>query len=238
MPNDDPFPETRWTLVRRARGGEGEAARRAMGEICAMYWFPLYAYARRSGRTPEEAEDLVQGFFAEILSRGAIGRADEARGKLRAFLLGSFKHFIASEARREGAQKRGGGARPISLDAGAAEQRYATEPADRRTPDQLYERRWALDLIARAMAALEAEFADREKAGQFAALKPHLEWNPGGASYVEIAAQLGMTPGAVQAAVKRLRHRFRTLLEREIAETVARPGDVAEELRCLILALG
>jgi RNA polymerase sigma-70 factor (ECF subfamily) len=228
------FQATRWSVV-LAAAGDADAA---LAALCRAYWFPLYAFIRRQGVAPHDAEDLTQGFFAHLLGKGALAHVDRAKGRFRTFLLASLKHFLADERDRAHAQKRGGGQPAISLDACAAEERYALEPRDELSPDRLFDRRWAVAVIEQALARLDAEYAAAGKSELFAELKPLLTGGGGTRPYAEIGATLGMNEGAVKIAVHRLRQRYRAALRAEIAETVGSAEDVEAELRYLLEALG
>jgi RNA polymerase sigma factor (sigma-70 family) len=230
------FATTRWSLVvaAGATGGSPEA-REALETLCGACWFPLYAFARRTGAAREEAEDLVQGFFALLLEKGWLRQADRERGRFRTFLLAAFRHHAAHERDRGRAQKRGGGARLLSLDFAAGETRYLSEPAVDETPERLYERRWALALLDRALEGLRASYAG-DRAAVFEALRPHLT---GGEppSLAETGAAIGLSEGATKVALHRLRRRYRDVLRATIAETVADPGEVDDEIHHLLAAL-
>lgn len=233
----DLFPNTRWTLVEEISGG-GEAAERALGELCAIYWQPVYAYARGSGLGPEDAEDLTQGFFCQLIGRDSLSKADAARGRLRCYLLHALKHFRIDQHRRGSARKRGGGLPPVPIDAAEAEQRLAGELADHRDPEKLFERRWALTLLEEAFARLEEEYVRSGNGALYGALRPVLVDGPDPrTTYATLASELGMTEGAVQVAVHRLRKRYRRALESVIAETVEDPDRVEEEMRHVLGAL-
>ena len=214
----------------------GSAARRAMGELARMYWFPLYAYLRRKGSTPVQAEDLVQGFFVRLLEKDALASVDRAKGKFRSFLLACLQNFLANEWDKRQAQKRGGGKELLALDALEAEARYASEPVDQMTPERVFERRWALAVLEHVLNRLREEYADRGQSAIFAALEQVLV---GGQAerYARIAERLGMTEGAVKVAGHRLRRRYRQILREEIAQTVSEPAQVDEEIRQLLGSL-
>lgn len=225
------FATTQWTLVLAARDGtEGEAAQ-ALEALCDAYWYPLYAYVRRRGHDQDAARDLTQAFFAELLGRDFLGSVDRSKGRFRAFLLASLGNFLSHERDRERALKRGGGVRPLPLDADTAETRYLREPADRLTPELVFERRWGLTVMERAMERLRADASDEPE--RFERLRPCLTGSEH-ASYREIAEALGLTESAVKAAVHRLRQRYGRLLRDEIAATVADPAEVDDELRHLL----
>jgi RNA polymerase sigma-70 factor (ECF subfamily) len=233
---ETPFLTTRWSVVLQAGRG-GESSRAALSELCSTYWYPLYAYVRRRGHRPDDAQDLTQAFFARLLEKNVVHAADPARGRFRAFLLGSLKNFLANEWDREHAQKRGGGKVPISLDFQAADERFSREPADASTPEREYERNWALAVLERALSRLEAEYAKRGRQKLFARLKPALIASDDEESRRAMALELGMTEGAVKVALHRMRGAFRESLRREIAETVGAERDCDDELRALIDAL-
>lgn len=214
----------------------GTASRRAMGELARMYWFPLYAYLRRKGSTPADAEDLVQGFFARLLEKDALASVDRSKGKFRSFLLASLKNFMANEWDKSQAAKRGGGRHILALDAMDAEARYAAEPADELTPDRVFERRWALAVLEEVLLRLRNEYVGRGQGQLFAALE-HLLTGGEGATYGRLGAQLDMSEGAVKVAGHRLRRRYRELLREEIAQTVSDAALVDEEIRQLLTSL-
>ena len=237
-PSPGRFAVTRWTLVlNAAQRGETQAAAPALAELCRLYWPPLYAYARRSGHPTHAAEDVTQAFFARLLARDGLANVAPQKGRFRSFMLAAFKHFLANERDKARAFKRGGGAIHIAIDADAAEALYACEPADLLTPDRLFDRQWALTVLDRVLARLRAEQGTPEAMHRFAALEPALAAESGAVGYAELAAGLGMTEGAVKVAVHRLRRRYRELLRADIADTVADPSQVEEEIRSLIAAL-
>lgn len=220
-----------------AGSDDASAARTALAALCQAYWYPLYAYVRRRGANADEALDLTQGFLTSLLERRDFQRLHPDHGRFRAFLLASFKHFLANESARQRTQKRGGATRSVPLESCDAEGRYRTEPADVVTPETLYERRWALLLLERVLASLRAEWAVAGKAAEFEALKDSLLGETKEGGYAALAARLDLTPGAVKVAVHRLRRKFRAALRSRIAETVDDPADVEEELRYLIRIL-
>jgi RNA polymerase sigma factor (sigma-70 family) len=222
------FATTRWSVVVAAGGPTGTGARAALETLCRTYWYPLYAYARRRGAARQDAEDLVQGFFGVLLERGSVASADPQRGRFRAFLLTAFQRCAADEHERRNAQKRGGGARTLSLDFDDGETRFANEPAHELTPEREFERRFALALLARALDRVEAE--RREDAD----LLPFIGGRGDARPYAEIAAARGATEGAVKVAVHRLRARYRECLRAEIRETVVEEADIDDELRHLL----
>jgi len=202
-----------------------------------MYWFPLYAYARRHAQDVHEAQDLIQGFFASLLEKDSLAAVRPERGRFRAFLLAALKHYMVNEWEKSRAQKRGGGLSPIPLDFVRGEERYSREPVDRLTLERLYERQWALNLLDRVLQRLRDEFIGVGKARQFEFLKTFITPQAAVVTHAEIAGQLGMSEGAVGVAAHRLRRRYVELLRAEIAETVADPADVDDEIRGLFAAL-
>lgn len=226
---------TRWSVVLAAGADSADA----LASLCESYWFPLYAFLRRSGHDADEASDLVQGFFAGLLERKDLARVDPARGRFRSFLLVSLKNHVANQRYRARAQKRGGGHAPLSLDARDAEARLALDPTDRRPAEKSFEREWALALLDRAMARLAAEQARAEKSAVFEALRARLSGSDDGDEpQPELARRLGITDNALRVALHRLRRRYGELVRDEIAQTVSDPADVERELRDLFEALG
>ena len=232
------FRSTRWSVVVAAGATPGPDADRALATLCETYWYPLYAFARRRGHDAEAAQDLTQGFFARLLDKRDFRAADPARGKFRSFLLGAFVHHMSNERERAAAWKRGGRATLLSLDLPAAEERYCREPADNRTPEKLYERRWALTLLSSVLQQLRAEQESAGRGEHFHALSgPALTPESGDPPYRALAAQLGMSETAVKVAVHRLRRRYRDLIREAVSQTLADPRDAEEEIRFLLAAL-
>ncbi len=229
--NSRRFATTHWSLVLAAGRRSSPASGQALAALCQTYWYPLYAHVRRRGYGAEDAQDLIQEFFSRLLEKDYLRVADPERGRFRSFLLAAVDHFLAKEWRRAHAQKRGGQRAAISLDFQAGESRYSAEPAHELTPQAIYERRWALTLIERALAKLRDEFAGDDKLPLFERLKAYLGGDKVAVPYRQIAATLGMSEGAVKVAVHRLRRRCRDLVRAEIAQTVAGPEDIEEELR-------
>ena len=213
-------------------------AHEALATLCETYWFPLYGYLRGRGHDAEDAQDLTQAFFARLLEKRAIGQADPARGRFRSFLLASLKHFAANEREHNHAGKRGGGIPAIPLGVVDAEGRYQLEASSNETPDRIFDRRWASTLLAQALSRLEAETSESGRRSLFEGLSIYLTGDRPDLSYAETATRLGMSEGAVKVAVHRLRRRFRDLVRDEIAQTVATPEDVDDELRHLWSAVG
>jgi len=233
------FATTHWSVVTMAMAGQQNppAARQALETLCRTYWYPLYAFVRRQGYGPEDAQDLTQAFFARFVGKDFLSDVRRERGKFRSFLLASLKHFLANEWDRTRAQKRGGGRVFVHLDDATAEERYRLEPRDDMSPEKIYERRWALTLLDRVLSRLRDELVEAGKAEQYEALKPFLLAGQGAIPYAEVAARIPSTPEAVKVAVHRLRKRYRELLRAEIAQTVSSPGEVEEEIRYLLRVL-
>jgi RNA polymerase sigma-70 factor (ECF subfamily) len=234
-PEKGGFATTRWSMVLSAAASDTEAAGGALAALCESYWYPLYAFVRRAGHSAHDAQDLTQEFFTRLIAKSWLHDVQPERGRFRSFLLVAMKHFLANEWDRARRLKRGGGQMPVSVDAGLAEERYAREPADSATPEQIFERRWAYTLLAKVLARLRQEFAAIRKDQVFAELEPALT----GAKldYAEIATRLHLNEGAVRVAVHRLRVRYRDLVRAEIAETVATGAEVDAELKHLFAAL-
>ena len=228
------FCTTHWSVVINAGQGELPHATEALEKLCGAYWYPIYAYVRRKGHSPEDAEDLTQEFFFRLLDRNSLAKADRERGRFRTFLLSALKNFLVNEWKRAGRLKRGGNLEFLSIDADAAEDRYAAETAEEPNPDVAYEQRWAVAIIERVLAELQLEHGAPDKIHLFKVLRGFIWGEQITASYSEIAEGVGLTEGAVKVAVHRLRQRFRELLRAEVAQTVARPEDIDEELRHLI----
>jgi len=242
----DRFRTTRWSVVSAAgrwRPGQAhEEVRRALGELAETYWPPLYAWARRRGAAPEEAADLVQGFFAELVEKGGLAARPDERARFRSFLATAFRRFVGHRAERERAQKRGGGRALLSLDAAALEHEERTLaallPAPGDDPERAFERRWAEALMRVALERLAEECARAGQAERFAALRPHLALDGEAAPHAEVARALGLSEGAVKVALHRLRRRYGELLRQEVAGTLADEAEVEAELADLISALG
>ena len=220
-------------MVLAAGAGDVPHAQAALEELCRLYWYPLYAYVRRHGRTREDAEDLTQSFFARLLEKNYLAGLRSEKGKFRAFLLAALKHFLANEWDRAGRQKRGGNVTVLSLDWQDADERYRVEPVDNLSPDRLYDRTWAVMLLERVIGRLETENDSDHKAPAFRVLRPFLMVGKAAAPYDQAASTLGLSEGAVRVAVHRLRRRYRQLLREEIGQTLADRGQVEEELRAL-----
>lgn len=221
-------------MVLAARDNDGVIAREALARLCATYWHPLYAFVRRQGSNPHEAEDLTQEFFCRFLERGSLTQVRPTAGKFRSFLLACLKNFLANERQRANAQRRGGGKPTIPLDIGDAETRYSLEPADQRTPDADFERRWAFALLERTIKELRREYSTDEKRVLFDDVQGFLPCGQGNVSRAELAARRGVSIGAIDVAIHRVRQRFGTLLRQQVAQTVSSEAEVEEEIRYLI----
>jgi RNA polymerase sigma-70 factor (ECF subfamily) len=231
------FASTRWSLVAAAGLGTSPEAQEALATLCQVYWYPLYAYARRRLTNAEDAQDLTQEFFVQLLEKDYLQAADPKRGKFRAFLLTAFKHFLAKEHDRANTQKRGGGRHFLPLDFQAGETRYHLEPPDHATPESLYERRWALTLLEQALTLLRQEYASAGKQQLFESLKSTLTGDSSIEPYSLIGQNLGMSEPAIKVAVHRLRQRYKELLRGEIAQTVVSNDEIDDELRDLFNAV-
>jgi len=226
------FPVTRWTMVVAAQG-QGGQSHQALNELCGLYWPPVYAFVRRKGQAPADAEDITQGFFAELLSRGSIESVAADKGRLRTFLLKALTRHMINAHEKAGAAKRGGGVRPLSLDFPSAEGHYIAEPGHQITPELEFERQWAWQLLEGALNEVRSEAARNGRAALFEDLKGLISLDATLGAYDEIAARHGLTEGAVKAAAHRLRQGFRTALRRAIAETVTCEEEIDDEIRHL-----
>jgi RNA polymerase sigma factor (sigma-70 family) len=231
------FAETRWSLILTAASHDSNSARIALEKLCRTYWMPIYAYIRRRGYSPEDAQDLTQSFIARLLERRWVADADRTRGRFRTFLLTALSRFLADAWDKLRAKKRGGGLRPVPLQLDTAETRYGHEPADNSTPEQSFERRWALTLLETVMQRLQAQYERDDKAELFRILSPSLIGDRDSLPYAILAKQLNLNEGSVKVAVHRLRKRYREFLLSEIAETTSRPEEVNDELRHLFRVL-
>jgi RNA polymerase sigma-70 factor (ECF subfamily) len=233
----DHFVTTRWSLVMDAQAATTPHGRAALGALCEMYWYPLYAYLRRCGHNAEDAQDLTQGFFESLLEHNGLRVIDRARGRFRSFLLAALNHYVSNVRDRDRAQKRGGSVLHTSVERIAAEARYGREPVDPWTPETVFDRTWAHTLLDRVLTRVHAEWQSKGKGLQFVTLKSCLTGDRLSASYREIGISLSMTEGAVKQAVYRLRHAYRDALYDEIERTVSHRDDVEAELRHLFDAV-
>src|SRR2546421_9338900 len=230
------FTTTHWSVVLEARG-ESPAAHEALEKLCRIYWRPIFAFLRRQVISPEEAADITQGFFAQLLERRSLDAVRKEKGRLRSFLLGALKYFVADEQRRAMAIKRGKGQRLIPLEELRADERIDMEPSDPMTAEMIYERRWALTVLKRVLSRLKDEYVAAGNAALFDSLKQLLPDEPGSPSQAEIAARLAMTENAFRQAFYRFRQRYQALLREAIADTAATPGDIEDEPRHIIAGL-
>ncbi len=234
---DGQFVTTHWTIIGQAGGVDSPESRAAAAQLCQAYWYPLYVYLRRTGRPHEDAEDLVQGFFARVLEKNYFEDADRAKGRFRSFLLLALKRYLANEWDRARRLKRGGGYVIESLDIQVGETRFLNEPADPGSPDKAFDRNWAEVLLARVLERLRCELLEADKGRVFDELKSQLLGDEPENSYEEIGRRLGLSEANVKVTVFRLRKRYRELLRREISRTLADSDSVEVELRHLIEAL-
>ena len=233
------FRTTRWTVVLLSAQSEAPGFQAALGELCRIYWYPLYAYIRHRGRTSEEAEDLTQGFFLHLLEHKTLGRADRLKGKFRSFLLGSLQNYLSKEADRARCLKRGGKVEFVPLELQAAEDRYQLEPADQLSGEKIFEARWALVLLAQALTVLGRQYAVRHKEAVFETLKTFIGIGASGseASYAAAGQKLGVGVGTVKTLIHRLRKQYMAIVWEEVSRTVSDPAEIEDELRALCDAL-
>ena len=231
------FTTTQWSVVLLASKDASLEGDRALEHLCRTYWYPLYAYVRRHGRSADDAQDLTQDFFARFLEKKYLCLADPLRGRFRTFLLSSLKHFLVNEWEKSRATKRGGACVTFSLDERDAEGRYLAEPVEGLTPERIYEKRWAVTLLEQVMRRLREQYEANGKRELFDKLKPFVWDDAMSDGYNSISIQLGMSDGALRIAMHRLRESFREILRTEVASTVASPAEVDEELRYLVASL-
>jgi RNA polymerase sigma factor (sigma-70 family) len=231
------FPATHWSVVLAVGKSDVARAEAALEQLCRTYWYPLYAFARRAGYNPPDAEDLTQSFFAYLIKTKLVGKARETEGRFRSFLLASFKNFLRVEHARSHAQKRGGGQFHISLEAQKAEERFAGELATDINPESLFMKNWALTVVDHTLNLLETEFHQAGRQKLFERLLPFLQGDLGVLTYAETARGLGLQEGAIKMTVHRMRRRYRELLHSTVAHTVGNPLEVEEELRFLMDSL-
>jgi RNA polymerase sigma factor (sigma-70 family) len=238
LPRVAQFNTTDWSVVRMAGQSHSPQSMAALERLCQAYWYPLYAFVRRTGYGSTEAEDLAQGFFAWLLESKHLGVANPEIGRFRSFLLCRLKHFLSDENKKARAQKRGGGQMLVSLDALLAEEQYGLEPANEASPERIFDRRWALTIMEQTVARLRAEYVAASRAELFEELKHFQPGEQAGRSYGEVAARLGLSESSIKSAIYRLRQRHRDLLREEIAQTVSTPAEVDGEIRYLISIMG
>ena len=236
--HDASFPPTHWTLVDIVKGKDTKQAALALENICGQYWYPVYAYLRRTGKSAEDAEDLTQMLFQKLVADEALQQVQQERGRLRSFLIGMIRRVISRQDRHDDAEKRGGGHTILSLDETAADGRYANEPADLLDPERLYDRAWAMQLLETVRLKLRESFVHNSRLADYEVLEPYLGWDDAPAPYAELAERLNSNENAVCVLVHRLRKKFRELLEAEIARTVVNVEDVEAELAWMREVLG
>lgn len=237
MPESVPaaFKPTRWSLVLQSQG-QGELAARALGDLCRAYWFPLYSWSRRCGAAPEDAEDYVQGFFVQVLTKQLFAAADPALGKLRTFMLTAFRRHVHDEQRKESRLKRGGG-NVISFDASEAEAWYEVEQIEGESADHMFDRQWALTVLDQALGTVEQHVNARGKSAEFAVMRPFLTGEGSADEYTHAGQRLGMSANTFKVAVHRLRSRFREALRSAVAETQRDGASVDDEMSYLMQVL-
>ena len=233
------FHTTRWTIVMRAAQSQAPGGESALAQLCRTYWYPLYIFARRRGYSPDDAQDLTQGFFLDLLKHRALASVDRVKGKFRSFLLASFQNHLSDQLDRARRLKRGGDKEFVELDAEEAEQRYRLEPVECLTAEKLFDARWAMTLLAEVLNRLRQEYTTAGKTSDFEALKVFLDpvSSRTPPSYEEVANRLQVSTGAVKTLINRLRKRYTTLLREEVGRTVSDPAEIDEEIPALCEAL-
>jgi RNA polymerase sigma factor (sigma-70 family) len=233
------FHTTRWSVIVVAAHSEMPGSRAALSELCAKYWYPLYAFARRRGYVAHDAQDMTQGFFLHLLEHGALHQVHPVKGKFRSFLLASFQNYLATEANRARSLKRGGAQEFVFLDAENAESRYRIEPFEDLTPEKIFDARWALTILKETMSQLAREYGAQNKADTFEILKGYVGAGAISSSqaYSEAAEKLGVSLGAVKTLIHRMRKRYSVLLREAISSTVSDPSEIDEEIRALCEAI-
>jgi len=231
------FHTTHWTIVMTAAQSQVQGGPTALAELCRLYWYPLYVFARRRGHSPEDAQDLTQGFFLHLLEQRALAHVDRLKGKFRSFLLASFQNYLSIEARRARCLKRGGSCEFVTLDLESAESRYLLEPADSLTAEKIFDGRWAMTLLGRAMTLLGEEYAAQDKTSTFEMLKSFLDFSKAPPPYEQVADALQVSVPSVKTLIHRLRKRFASILREEVGRTVSDPAEVDGEIHALCDAL-
>ena len=230
-----PFPDTRWSLIQQATRSDEPAARKALNELCEIYWYPVYCFFRQQQEAPANAEDLTQEFFSSFLRRSSFDTVSDSGGKLRTFIRSSARNYLASDYRKRHAQKRGGGIVPLSIDFSEARDRFGVDPPDSKaTPDEEFDRAWARTIFFRVQEMLEAEYQSTGKESLFSALKPWLEEGSGDPPYLELSRTLKASAGSLRVALFRLRQRYRSQIKSEISETLSDHSDLKEEVGHLL----
>ena len=234
--NSTQFPTTRWTLILDLQKGSGSQRERALEELCQIYWYPIYGFVRQRGKSPEEAQDLTQSFFARMLAGGALDRVEADKGRLRSYLLGAAKRFVITEWRKASALKRGKDAVVIPIDHKFAESRFAEDCINGVSPEKSFDRRWAQALLDGVGTALKEEYEARGREKHYEVLHDYLFWNSGEPAYAEAGKKLKMTETAIRQAVIRMRRRFGVILREHVSFTVDRPDMVDQEVKELFAA--
>jgi RNA polymerase sigma factor (sigma-70 family) len=227
------FATTHWSVVLSAGDPRSPQSAQALETLCRAYWYPLYVFVRQRGYGPEDAQDLTQEFLARLLSTHALGAVHPAKGRFRSFLLASLKHFLANERDKARTLKRGGGRQMISWEQHTAEGRYAQEPTGQLSPEQIYEKHWATTLLERVLARLREESLQSQHGELFAQIMPHLWGEDEATPYAQLATRFNLSVSAIKVTVHRLRHRYREVLREEIAQTVADPNEINDEIQYL-----
>ncbi len=231
------FANTNWSVVLSAANTRNPTrALASLEKLCRIYWHPLYFYARRQGESPHDAQDLTQEFFARLMQNDLLDSVDRGRGRFRSFLLAAFKHFLSNQRDKARAQKRGGGEIPVPIEVGNAETHYGFEPVEKMTPEKIFERRWALTLLEKTTTRLREEYERDGKTQLFEQIKITLTEPRGAIGYAALGRTLQMSEGAVKVAVHRLRLRYRAVLRAEVADTLADPADLEDEVRQIFRA--
>lgn len=232
------FATTHWSVVLAAGQEITPQSSEALNRLCGLYWYPLFAFCRRRGYEPFDAQDLTQSFFVHLLEGNRLQKVSPGKGKFRSFLIASLKNFLANDWDKRQTLKRGANLSFLPLDAEVGETRYRREPSHSATPDKAFEQSWALTLLETVLSQLREEYNGEDKTRLFEALQGYLSGDKSGVSYAEMAARLSLTEGSVKMAVLRMRRRFGELLRAEIAHTVSKPEEIDEEIRCLFAAVG
>lgn len=230
---DGAFPETSWSLVMRAGSDNNDVSASALEQICRIYWPPLYVYARRSGLSPTDSEDLTQDFLSQFILRGDFSRVKAEAGKLRSYLLKAFGNFMVSDHRKQSRQKRGGGKALVSIDSYEGEELYEAIPSKAYSPDQLYDRIWAQTLIKEALDMMEAKYSEGSKARIFSSLKPCITFGDHDQTYADLAAELETTESNIKITIYRLRKEFAEIMRTTVRDTLSDDGNIDEELEAL-----
>jgi RNA polymerase sigma factor (sigma-70 family) len=233
------FHTTRWTIVLKAAQSQAQGGQSALAQLCRVYWYPLYMFARRRGHSPDDAQDLTQGFFLHLLEQRALSGVDRLKGKFRSFLLASFQNHLSDQADRARRLKRGGDKEFVYLDAQDAEERYRMEPVESLTAERMFDARWGMTLLAEALNRLRLEYINEGKASTFEALRVFLDPINGSSlpTYEEVATRLRLSTGGIKTLIHRLRKRYSALLREEVGRTVSDPAEIDEEIHALCEAL-